>query len=180
MSVVARLLGRPSVEGVVIEPMRRRHLAKVMPIEAVSYPKPWTLNVFQSELQQAAGGTRCYLVAREGAEVVGYGGMMLALDDAHITNIAVAPQHQRRGLATRLLAELAWQAIERGCTGITLEVRVSNTGAQALYERFGFQPAGVRKRYYENTEDAIVMWCHGILEPDYRARLRSLSQEAAR
>jgi ribosomal-protein-alanine N-acetyltransferase len=78
-----------------------------------------------------------------------------------------------------LLAELAWAAIRRGSTGLTLEVRVSNTAAQALYERFGFQAAGVRKRYYENVEDAIVMWCHGIVEAPYRERLRALCPEAA-
>ena len=59
-------------------------------------------------------------------------------------------------------------------------MRVSNTGAQALYRAFGFAPAGVRKKYYENVEDAIVMWCHDIAEPEYRDRLRELCPEAAR
>ena len=80
----------------------------------------------------------------------------------------------------RLLAELAGAAIQRGSEGLTLEVRVSNTGAQALYERFGFQSAGIRKNYYENVEDAIVMWRRGILEPAFRDRLRELCPEAAR
>jgi ribosomal-protein-alanine N-acetyltransferase len=78
-----------------------------------------------------------------------------------------------------LLAELAWTAIRRGSAGLTLEVRVSNTGAQALYRRFGFESAGVRKNYYENVEDAIVMWRHGILEPSYSELLRELCPEAA-
>jgi len=180
MSVLARFLPRRGVPTLVVEPMRRRHLSGIYPIEDVSYPKPWTPTVFHSELQQMAAGHRSYLVAREGTEVVGYGGMMIAVDEAHVTNIAVAPAHRRRGRATRLLAELAWDAIGRGCIGLTLEVRVSNAAAQALYARFGFEAAGVRQRYYENTEDAIVMWCHGILEPPYRARLRDLCPEAAR
>jgi ribosomal-protein-alanine N-acetyltransferase len=103
---------------------------------------------------------------------------MFVVGDAHVTNIAVAVDRQRTGIATRMLAELAWEAINRGCDAMTLEVRVSNTGAQALYRRFGFVPAGVRQRYYENTEDAIVMWCHDIGEADYGDRLKLLSPES--
>jgi len=180
MSVLARLLPRRGAPTLVVEPLRRRLLPGVMEIERVSYPAPWTEGVFQSELHMAARGERCYLVAREGSRVVAYGGMMITLDEAHITNIAAAPAARRRGLGTRMLAELAWAAIGRGCTGLTLEVRVSNTAAQALYERFGFESAGVRKKYYENTEDAIVMWRHGLLEPSFRALLRELSPEAGR
>jgi ribosomal-protein-alanine N-acetyltransferase len=102
------------------------------------------------------------------------------VDDAHVTNIAVSPRAHRQGFATRLLAELAWASIEHGATALTLEVRVSNVGAQALYERFGFESAGIRAKYYENVEDAIVMWRHGIDEPDYRERLCALCPEAAR
>jgi len=180
MSVLSRLLGRGDQPELVIEPLRRRHLAGIMPIETASYPKPWSIGVFQSEIEMMKRGQRHYLVAREGSEVVGYGGMMFSLDDAHITNIAVARSHQRRAIGTRLLAELAWAAIEHGSTALTLEVRVSNTTAQALYERFGFESAGIRAKYYENVEDAIVMWCHGIREQGYRNRLRELCPEAAR
>ena len=180
MSVLSRLLGRDTADGIAVEPLRRKHLAMLMPIEQASYPKPWSLNVFHSELEMMRRGERTYLAAMDGRTLVGYAGVLYAGDDAHITNIAVAPDHQRRGIATRLLSEQAWVAIERGCTGLTLEVRVSNTGAQALYERFGFESAGIRRKYYENVEDAIVMWCRGILEPAYRDRLRELCPEAAR
>jgi [ribosomal protein S18]-alanine N-acetyltransferase len=178
MSVLSRLLSRGDADHVVIEPLRRRHLADVMAIEQVSYPKPWSRGVFQSELELARGGERHYLVARAGLVVVGYAGLMFVVGDAHVTNIAVTAHRQRTGLATRLLAELAWEAINRGCEAMTLEVRVSNTGAQALYRSFGFVPAGVRQRYYENTEDAIVMWCHDIGENEYRNRLALLSPES--
>lgn len=179
MSVLDRLLRRGAAD-VVVEPMRRRHLAAVMPIEDVSYPKPWGQTVFAGELEQARRGERTYLVARRHGRLLGYGGMMYAVDDAHVTNIAVNPDERRTGVGTRLLAELAWVAVERGCTALTLEVRVSNVGAQALYRRFGFAPAGVRQRYYENSEDAIVMWCHDIQSDEYRRRLAELSPEAAR
>jgi ribosomal-protein-alanine N-acetyltransferase len=105
---------------------------------------------------------------------------MFVVDDAHVTNIAVAGAHRRSGVGTRLLAEQAWAAIAHGCQALTLEVRASNEAAQALYREFGFVPAGVRKRYYENTEDAIVMWCTDIAETAYRERLASLCPEAAR
>ncbi len=183
MSVLSRLLGRSddrTTAGITIEPLRRKHLGMLMPIERASYPKPWSEHVFLSELEMMRRGERTYLAAMDGRTLVGYSGMLYAADDAHVTNIAVGAQHQRRGIATRLLAELAWTAIERGSTGMTLEVRVSNTGAQALYERFGFESAGIRKNYYENVEDAIVMWRKGILDPAYRERLRDLCPEAAR
>ncbi|MEP7204118.1 MAG: ribosomal protein S18-alanine N-acetyltransferase [Ilumatobacteraceae bacterium] len=181
MSVLSRLLARGDAdEHLVIEPLRRRHLADIMAIELVSYPKPWSRGVFQSELELARGGERHYIVARVGSVVVGYAGLMFVVGDAHVTNIAITVDRQRSGVATRLLAELAWEAINRGCEALTLEVRVSNTGAQALYRKFGFVPAGVRQRYYENTEDAIVMWCHDIGEKTYTERLRLLSPDAVR
>ena len=180
MSVLARLLGRSADGGIVVEPLRRRHVPDVMLIETVSYPRPWTLGVFHSEIEMMRRGERQYLVARDGSEIVGYGGLMFVVDDAHVTNIAVSPSRQRQGIATRLLAELIWAAIDRGCTALTLEVRVSNTAAQALYREFGFVPAGVRKNYYENVEDAIVMWCNDLVLPEYRERLRGLSPEIDR
>lgn len=181
MSVLSRLLGRAGDgAALVVEPMRRRDLAAIQVIEQVAYPKPWSITVFQSEIEMARRGERAYLVARRDGELVGYAGLMFVVGDAHVTNIASAPAHHRNGVATRLLAELAWEAIARGCQAMTLEVRVSNVGAQALYRKFGFAPVGIRQKYYENIEDAIVMWCHDIAEPAYRDRLADLCPEAAR
>lgn len=180
MSVLARLLGRTDGGGLAVEPLRRRHMADVLPIERVSYPRPWSVGVFHSEIEMMRRGERHYLVARDGTEVVGYGGLMFVVGDAHVTNIAVAPERQRHGIATRLLAELAWVAIDRECTALTLEVRVSNVGAQALYRSFGFVPAGVRKNYYENVEDAIVMWCNDLPLPEYPSLLRELCPAVGR
>ena len=89
--------------------------------------------------------------------------------------VAVSPDHRRTRVATHLLVAQARHAIARGCVAWTLEVRVSSTGAQELYRRFGFAPAGIRRRYYENPEDAIVMWCHDLATPEYAARLEDLS-----
>jgi [ribosomal protein S18]-alanine N-acetyltransferase len=179
MSVLARLLGGLETERTVIEPMRRRHLTQVMPIERSAYPKPWSRAVFESELDQVRGGSRYYVAARRGRSVVGYAGLWITPDpdgdQAHVTNVAVAPEQRRTGVATELMVALARYAIGRGCVAWTLEVRVSSVGAQELYRRFGFAPAGVRTRYYENTEDAIVMWCHDLATPEYAVRLEELS-----
>lgn len=185
MSVLSRLLRRadgPTGDSgeLIIERMRRRDLGPIMSIENVSYPKPWTVAVFESELEMARRGDRHYVVARRDGRLVGYAGLMFVVGDAHVTNIASSPRHHRTGVATRLLAELAWEAIDRDCQALTLEVRSSNTGAQALYRNFGFAPVGVRQKYYENVEDAIVMWCHDIADDPYRQRLAELCPEAVR
>ncbi len=193
MSVIERLLRRDVAAGtdvignVALEPMHRRDLRRgVMAIEKVSYPKPWSQGVFESELAQVRSGARRYLLARRvdggrgRGSVIGYAGLWFNADGAHVTNVAVQAEQQRSGVATALMLGLADAAIARGCTAWTLEVRVSSTGAQDLYRRFGFGPAGVRARYYENTEDAIVMWCNDIQGDDYRARLdaiRSASEQ---
>jgi ribosomal-protein-alanine N-acetyltransferase len=175
MARALRLPGEPDALEVRITPMRRRHLRGVLRIEQQVYPRPWTFGLFLGEISQRA--SRVYLVARVGSEVVGYAGMFRTVDDGHITTIAVDPAWQRRGIATRMLLALARAAVDRGCHNLTLEVRMSNSGAQALYQRFGFVPAGVRKGYYPETgEDALVMWSNDIDTDDYAARLDELER----
>lgn len=179
-----KLMGVPT-ERVQIAPLRRRHLRQVMPIEAAAYPTSWSRNVFESELDQVADGTRYYLVARNGREVVGYAGLWFVSDpdgdQAHVTNIVVAEGHRRAGTASRLMLALAREARRRGCVAWTLEVRATSEGAQELYRRFGFAPAGVRKNYYEDGRgeriDAIVMWCHDLGTDEYAARLARIESE---
>src|SRR5436305_1191969 len=113
-------------------PMRRRHLRSVMRIEVQVYPRPWSLSLFMSEL--ALRSTRVYYVARVDGVVAGYAGLMMTVDDGHITTIAVDPAWHRHKIATRLLMALARQAIARGATSLTLEVRVGNKAAEALIE----------------------------------------------
>ena len=170
----ARLQGDlPDELHVRISPMRRRHLRAVLRIEAQVYPRPWSFGLFVSELSQK--GTRCYVVAHVGRTLVGYAGMLQTLDDAHVTNIAVDPAWHRHGIGARLLLTLVREAQARGLRHVTLEVRVSNHGAQALYRRFGFVPAGIRKDYYPETpEDALVMWAHDIDTPAYAERLAAI------
>src|SRR5882672_11478461 len=136
-----------------VQPMKRRHVRQVVRIEQQVYPRPWSSSLFHSEL--ALRSTRSYFVARVGRDVVGYAGLMMTLDDGHVTTIAVDPKWHRHKIGTRLLLTLAREALARGASSLTLEVRMSNTPAQDLYRRFGFAPVGVRKNYYQETnEDA--------------------------
>lgn len=172
--MAARVPRPPETAPVVhLVPMRRRHLRAVMRIEAQVYPRPWSLALFMSEL--ALRATRAYTVARVDGVVVGYSGLMLAGDDAHVTTIAVDPAWHRRGIGTRLLLHMARTAAAHGANHLTLEVRMGNEAAQVLYRRFGFYPAGVRKNYYaETNEDALVMWVDDISSPGYEQRLATL------
>ena len=163
---------RPAVE-VHLVPMRRRHLRSVLRIEGQVYPRPWTLTLFLSEL--GLRSSRHYVVARLDGVVVGYAGLMLSLDEGHVTNIAVDPAWQRHQIGSRLLINLHRTALARGARHMTLEVRVSNTGAQAMYRRFGYETEGLRKNYYAETkEDALIMWAHDIDSEEHQRRLRQI------
>ena len=156
--------------------MKRRHLRGVMAIERQVYPRPWSPNLFLSEMAEARN--RCYLTARMDRDVVGYGGLICYGEEAHVTNVAVDPEHHRHKIGTRLLHDLLQNAIAMGAQAISLEVRVSNYGAQRLYGQFGFRPVGVRKNYYQEiNEDALIMWVDGIRGPEYQGRLRGLMEQ---
>jgi ribosomal-protein-alanine N-acetyltransferase len=158
-----------------IMPMKRRHIRAVLRIEQQVYPRPWSSSLFLSEL--AMRSTRAYYVARIGRELVGYAGLMMTLDEGHVTTIAVEPRRHRGKIGTRLLLMLTREAIARGATALTLEVRMSNTAAQDLYRRFGFGPVGVRKNYYQEVnEDALVMWVHDVDRPEYATLLDSIER----
>ncbi|CAN5550790.1 ribosomal protein S18-alanine N-acetyltransferase [soil metagenome] len=176
MSILERMLDRSGARAVTVDPMRVRHIGDVLEIERTASPRPWSVQVFHDELREARTGRRRYVVARRGRDVVGYGGLMFVVDEAHITNIAVREDERRRGVASSMLAALARAAIDRGCESWTLEVRATSAGAQHLYRSFGFAPAGVRKNYYEAGVDAIVMWCHDIQSSVYSARLQELAR----
>ena len=156
--------------------MRRRHLKGVMAIERQVYPRPWSPNLFLSEMSETRN--RFYVVAKMDRDVVGYGGIMCYGEEAHVTTIAVDPAHHRRKIGTRLLYELVREAVAMGARTVSLEVRVSNWGAQRLYSRFGFRPIGIRKNYYQETgEDALVMWVDNVRSRDYHEQLERIVDE---
>jgi ribosomal-protein-alanine N-acetyltransferase len=126
----------------------------VISIERQAFPTPWSLAMFVLELSKPSG---INLAALESNELVGY--LICSRYDQvwHLMNIAVDPSRLRRGYASELLAAMIGRA--GADAQLTLEVRTSNAGAIALYERFGFKSAGTRRRYYQDTgEDALIMW----------------------
>lgn len=141
---------------VVVEAMTLDHVPAVHEIERLSFAVPWPAHAFEQELR----GNRLarYLVARAGDLVVGFAGVWLMVDDAHITTFGVHPDWRRQGIGRQLLLNLAELAVVIGARRMTLEVRESNVGAQALYRSFGFEVVGRRPRYYtDDGEDALVM-----------------------
>jgi ribosomal-protein-alanine N-acetyltransferase len=111
---------------------------------------------------------------REQSSIIGFAGMWLAFDEAHVTTIGVDPPHRSLGLGELLLLCMFDEAVERRANWLTLEVRVSNASAQALYRKYGFTTHGTRKRYYsDNNEDALIMWSPALGELQFRAEVES-------
>jgi len=166
------MVARPPVQ-VRIEPMRMADLPEVEAIERASFTTPWPPNAYRSELSE--NRLASYLVARIGDRVVGYAGMWLMVDEAHITTFAVHPSWRRRRIGERLLLAMLDLAATRRAREATLEVRVSNLAARRLYEKYGFRPVGVRPRYYsDDGEDALVMTTEPLASPSMQRRLAAL------
>ncbi len=130
-------------------------LPQVVAIERRAFPTPWSLAMFVLELSKPGG---ICLAALDGEELTGY--LICSRYDTvwHLMNVSVDPVRQRQGIATALLSTLIAR-IGDPIAQVTLEVRQSNAGAIRLYDRFGFRPAGARRRYYQdNGEDALIMW----------------------
>lgn len=144
------------MSDVVLAPLTVKDLAKVAVIESVSFTAPWPTSAYTTEL--TTNRLARYIGARVLGELVGFGGIWLMVDEAHVTTMAVLPEHRRAGVATALLLELLQEARRGGARVATLDVRVSNVDAQRLYRAFGFIEVGRRVRYYDdNGEDALIM-----------------------
>lgn len=176
MSAQAAAGLRDESPSVAVVPMRRRHLRAVLRIEGrTRRSRPWSLSLFMGEL--ALRQSRLYVVAKVGHAVIGYGGVMLMGDEAHITNIAVDPGSQAMRVGTRMMVVLLRESIRRGMRSMTLEVSVANQPAQAMYRRFGFAPEGTRRNYYADIgEDALIMTARDIDAHEYAERLVGIEQ----
>jgi ribosomal-protein-alanine N-acetyltransferase len=131
-------------------------LTAIEAIEQKAYPTPWSRSMFASEL---AKPTSICLGAFEGQDLAGYVINSRYVDAWHVMNVAVDPEHQRRGVATALLERLFELTRDDERRGYTLEVRVSYEDAIGLYEKLGFESRGIRRGYYtDNREDALIMW----------------------
>lgn len=141
----------------VIDPMRVRDIPDVMRIEKASFTTPWSRAAFLSELLE--NDRAYYMVAKVDRRAVAYIGVWLIAGEGHITNVAVHPDHRRRGIGRKLMQTIEQLVRSRGGDRLTLEVRKSNSWAQHLYQSLGYRAAGLRKGYYrDNNEDAIIMW----------------------
>jgi ribosomal-protein-alanine N-acetyltransferase len=145
---------------VTLRQMQRADVAALMPLERALFgDEAWTQGMFDSELAEAA--TRWYLVA-ESRGIIGYAGLCAYADEAYVQTIAVAEDWWGRGVGPALLEALLAEAASRGNRTVTLEVRADNPRAQAMYHRYGFEPVGVRRRYYQPSgTDAVVMQRRG-------------------
>lgn len=155
---------------VVVEPMSVDDVSAVHEIERLSFATPWPSYAFEQELR----GNRLarYLVARAGDAIVGFAGVWLMVDDAHVTTFAVHPDWRRQGIGRQVLVNLVELSVAIGARRMTLEVRASNEPAQALYRSFGFVVAGRRPRYYtDDGEDALVMTTPDLSDPQVREAL---------
>ena len=135
--------------------MHESHIAQVAALEKICFSDPWSENSVASELKNPLS---CWLVAEEDGVVAGYVGSQTVIDESDMMNIAVHPDHRRKGIAEALVMELVKALKKRESQCLTLEVRASNEPAKALYEKLGFAQVGLRKNYYRNPkEDALIL-----------------------
>ncbi len=145
----------------------------VLEIEVASFQSTWPPNAFANELRD--NKLAFYFVGRLDGRIVAYGGIWVILEDSHVTTIAVAPELRGQRLGEEMLVCLLDEAIARGASWITLEVRESNEPAQRLYRKYGFTVVSTRRGYYsDNNESALVMWAGNLKGALYGSRLAAL------
>jgi len=163
-----------------IDPMTPADLDQVAALEQICFTEPWPRQAF---LEDLANSYARYVVLRPAGSpaLLGYAGLWLIIDEAHITTIAVHPDHRRQGLGALLLLHLFDLAASFDIRRLTLEVRAGNQAAQGLYRKYGFEPAGVRPGYYPDThEDAVIMWSGDITTPAARRLLQQQRNQVFR
>ena len=136
--------------------MTSEDIDDVLVIEELCFEDPWSREAFESEM---SGLNPCvYFVAVQEDRICGYMGVWHILDEGHITNVAVHPEYRGQGIGRMLVETSISDGMSKGIEAFTLEVRKSNDTAQELYKKCGFESVGIRKRYYANNEDALIMW----------------------
>jgi ribosomal-protein-alanine N-acetyltransferase len=166
------MVARPPV-AIVVDRMTVDDLLVVQVIERESFSTPWPAHAYRQEIEQ--NRLAHYIVARHRDEIVGFAGIWLLVDEAHITTFATQSRWRRQGIGERLLVALLDLALARGAKEATLEVRPSNIPAKRLYEKYGFKVIGVRPRYYsDNNEDALIMTTDSLDGRPMRDRLAEL------
>ncbi len=145
--------------------LAEQYIPEILEIEQEANSAPWSDRSFKSEM---GNPDKIFLVALVGGKVVGYGGVWLIIDEAHVTTVAVAVDQRRNGIGRKLVVELLNRARAAKMACSTLECRASNEGAVELYKRLGFSETARRRQYYpDNNEDAVVMWLFDL--PNWEA-----------
>ena len=172
------MVARPPVR-ISVEMMKVDDLAEVQVIERESFTTPWPPHAYRQELE--TNRLAHYIVARSGDVIVGFAGIWLLVDEAHVTTFATRRSWRRQGIGERLLLALLDLARNRGAHAATLEVRPSNIAARRLYEKYGFMVVGIRPRYYsDDNEDALIMTTDPLDGPAMHDRLARLRAEVSR
>jgi [ribosomal protein S18]-alanine N-acetyltransferase len=168
------MVARPPV-AIVLDRMKVEDLPAVHEIERESFSTPWPAHAYRQELE--TNRLAHYMVARWGDQIIGFAGIWLLVDEAHITTFAVRRTWRRHGVGERLLLALLDLSRSRGAHEATLEVRPSNMPARRLYEKYGFMPVGVRRNYYsDDREDALIMTTPELASREMRGRLAALER----
>lgn len=190
--------------------MEVEDIPDVAAVERLCFSNPWPPSAYRRELRDPARNHYIVLrwTGDEGADtgvaerprpllplfsfgrrgetgsrsrIVGFAGLWIMLDEAHITTIGIAPDHRRRSLGELLFVRLVDEAVRRGARWVTLEVRVSNEAAQTLYRKYGFEIQGTRRNYYsDNNEDAYIMWSPELSDAAVLERYRALREDLER
>jgi len=160
---------------VLIEPLEEKDVNEIMAIERTAFLNHWPESAFINELQK--NQLAHYIVARHDGMLVGYAGLWIVIDEAHITTVAVHPDYRRKKIAEQLVHQLLSMAVAKEARWATLEVRESNEAAQTLYKKFGFAPAGIRKNYYmEENENAVIMWAGNLRGEHFKEKLIEIGE----
>lgn len=160
-----------------IELMQSADCETVAALDVLCFPAPWTVSAYYTEVHNPSA---YYIVARSDGRIVGYAGMWLIMDEAHITTLGVDPEFRCMKIGERVLIHMLDEAISRGARRATLEVRRGNLAARDLYAKYDFHIVAIRKGYYaNNNEDALVMWVDDMLSPEFLKTFRVRKEELA-
>lgn len=160
-----------AVSEAVLRRLSPSDVERISLMESANQPRPWSQQIIRDELD---GDDRIYMAVLSGDALFGFGGVMVVGEEAHITNLLVAPDQRRKGYARKILSALIKAALERGARHLTLEVRARNEAAIELYRKFGLAPVGLRKDYY-GDDDALIMWAYDIDSTEYGDRMDGLA-----
>lgn len=144
------------MENIIVRLATEKDIDRIAEMEQICFSDPWSREAVAEEF--SGRNPSVYYAAEAGGTVIGYAGVWLIPPEGYITNVAVHPDYRRLGIGSRIIEKLVADCEAKNCPDITLEVRVSNAPAIGLYESFGFESVGVRKKYYSDGEDAMIMW----------------------